>query len=578
MALMALLSTMTVAPSAEASERFLIADREAIMALPTSGSAWNSVVSAADQNLVPDLSNQDNSTPANAVAAGLVYVRTGDQAYRDKVVAALERLPGTESNNGARVLSVGRQVAGWVIAADLVDYRESSFVQWVSQIRTGHIGGHGRWDGLTQAHEDTASNWGSFAGASRIAASLYVGDTADVERAATIFRAWVGEAPEAWPGRAVGQGGNGFHPTADFDASWSCVGDGWTPLNTGCSSSKSELDGALVEDISRGSSSWPQDPVQPAFGYSWESMQGVTLQALLLANNGYPEAWGWSDDGLQRATAYLDRVGGFNGSNFHSVNHWVVWAIDAAYGTDYASGRAAGMGRNFGFTDWLAPALAPGGGSETGSQPEPEPDSGEETGSQTGSEDESGSDASSEGSFRDVRRSAHREAIEALDELGVLQGVTSQRFEPVRSVTRAQVATATVRAVDLTVPIPVDPSANVQFRDVGAPPHAENIIALAERGVVQGKSETTFAPGSDVTRAQVAAILVRAYEGATDSSADAGAGFSDLAGNPHEDAVRKAAEVGFVAGHDDGSFRPGTAVTREQFASMLHRYYLAVAD
>src|SRR3546814_16750311 len=52
-----------------------------------------------------------------------------------------------------------------------------------------------------------------------------------------------------------------------------------------------------------------------------------------------------------------------------------------------------------------------------------------------------------------------------------------------------------------------------QFSDVppGAP-HQENIDALASAGVVGGRSDGTYDPGASVTRAQMAAFLVRAYE------------------------------------------------------------------
>ncbi len=99
---------------------YLVGSRAGLLALPTSGAAWNTVLSNARLALVPNLADQDNLSPANAVAAGLVYARTGMAAYRDKVVTALRKLPGTEVT--ARTLSIGRQMAGWIMAADLVGY------------------------------------------------------------------------------------------------------------------------------------------------------------------------------------------------------------------------------------------------------------------------------------------------------------------------------------------------------------------------------------------------------------------------------------------------------------------------
>ena len=335
----------------------LIAPRDAIMLLPTSGADWDALVTAADKPLVPDLADQNNRTSAYAVAAGLVYVRTGDPASRTKVVEALQALPGTEFGRGSRTLALGRQLAGWVLAADLVDYREPAFVTWVDGIRTAEIGGHGRWYALTQTHENSANNWGTFAGASRLAASLYVGDVHDVAQVAERLASLLGEDTDAWPGRRSGESAGGFQPTSSLDISWSCTGENWTPLNSGCEAALSDLDGGLVEELSRSSTSWPDDPDRRGFGYSWEALQGIALQGILLHQNGYPDVWAWSNQGPLRAVDYLHRNGAMEGASFHRVNHWVPWVVDSVYDTSYANGPA-GDGRQFGFTDWLGPAIA----------------------------------------------------------------------------------------------------------------------------------------------------------------------------------------------------------------------------
>ncbi|MEX2633876.1 MAG: hypothetical protein WD267_07570 [Balneolales bacterium] len=337
---------------------FLIADRAEILALPTSGGAWNELLEAANNELSTNLADQNDHSPSFAVAAGLVYVRTGDPVYRDKIVQALNNLPGTEFNNNprpGRTLSLGRQLAGWIIAADLIGYREPEFVAWVNEVRTSHIGNHGRWVNLTQTHFNAASNWGAFAGSSRVAASLYINDKKDVEAAAKILRGALGDR-SSWPGLPIGENDGGFQPTAAFDTSWSCHNPQWQPLNSSCPEEKAELDGAIVEDIARSATSWPEDPDKTGYGYSWETLQGLSLQALLLSQNGYPDVWEWTDQGLLRAVDYLARTDGFDGENFHPVNYWVPWLIDAVYGSDYAkSGQA--YGRAFGYTEWLAPAL-----------------------------------------------------------------------------------------------------------------------------------------------------------------------------------------------------------------------------
>jgi hypothetical protein len=91
--------------------------------------------------------------------------------------------------------------------------------------------------------------------------------------------------------------------------------------------------------------------------------------------------------------------------------------------------------------------------------------------------------------------------------------------------------------------------------------------------VVEGKAGRQFRPGDPVTRAEFAAMLVRAL-GLSDkagASGDAGL-YTDVSGADwHFGAVMKATEYGLVNGLDDGSFRPDDLITREQAMAMMHR-------
>ena len=48
---------------------------------------------------------------------------------------------------------------------------------------------------LRGTHEQRPNNWGTHAGAARAAVALYLGDTAELSRTATVFRGWLGTAP-----------------------------------------------------------------------------------------------------------------------------------------------------------------------------------------------------------------------------------------------------------------------------------------------------------------------------------------------------------------------------------------------
>jgi hypothetical protein len=169
------------------------------------------------------------------------------------------------------------------------------------------------------------------------------------------------------------------------------------------------------------------------------------------------------------------------------------------------------------------------------------------------------------GTFRDVPWAhPHREAIEAIAEAEVARGYPDGTFRPSASVTRAQMASFLTRALDL------EPVANTTtFPDV--PPeqdHAAAIAAIVEAGIAQGHPDGTFRPSEAVNRGQMASFLARAYG----LEARGEAVLTDVpGGHTHAEAIAAVVEAGIAQGHSDGTFRPGTRLTRGQMASLLWR-------
>ncbi len=342
--LTALIMAVTVACSAGSDEPVaplgrsqLLVDSAVLADLPTSGAPWSRLRAVADGDLgKPDLADQDNNNAARLLAAALVHVRTGEGSYREAVVAQLDQIPALPLD-GARVLSVGRQIAGYAVTADLLGYREPAVVDFIRRIRTVRLGGHDRWFALAQASEDTASNWGAWALTSRIAASLYVGDTADVQRAAAVFHRFTGGSNEF----------TGWRETQDFDRTWACDPADWQGINpTGCG----ERAGAIVEDISRSAGSFPTID-DKGLMYSWEALGAAVLSARLLSRAGYPDVYKWGDQGLLRAAQFLQGHGGYP-PEFAASMH-VGWAINQVFDVQLGPLESAGHGRQYGFTDWL---------------------------------------------------------------------------------------------------------------------------------------------------------------------------------------------------------------------------------
>jgi hypothetical protein len=328
--------TSTPAPLPGRAARVLIAPID-LAGMPMSGPAWTALLARADASAgTPDLSNQDDDTDQIILAKALVYARTGTVSYRTSVVAALRAVVGTE--DGGRTLALGRNLAAYVISADLVgladvdpSFEQGTFRPWLRAVLSKPL------DGMTLVgtHERRPNNWGTHGGASRAAVAAYLGDAAEMARTAQVFRGYLGDRT-AYAGFVYGD-----------DLSWQC--DATKPVGVvpvGCRKDGVLIDGALPEEMRRGSSfAWP-----PTFtGYAWEGLQGAVLQAEILRHAGYA-AWEWSDRALLRAVRFLYGQVGWAAIG---DDEWQPWLVDRRYGTTYRGGAPARSGKNFGYTDWF---------------------------------------------------------------------------------------------------------------------------------------------------------------------------------------------------------------------------------
>ena len=88
--------------------------------------------------------------------------------------------------------------------------------------------------------------------------------------------------------------------------------------------------------------------------------------------------------------------------------------------------------------------------------------------------------------------------------------------------------------------------------------------------LMQGTSPTTFAPNANLSRAMIATILHRM---AGEPEVTYRPVFSDVAaGRWYSDAIIWAFDADVVRGTSPTTFAPGSNITREQFAAMMHRF------
>ncbi len=314
--------------------------RAELAELPTTGAAWERLKSTADADLgKANIANQNSRHDTNTLAAALVYARTDQEPYRKKARDGIAEAIGTE--RGGRTLALGRNLPAYVIAADLVELRsydptlDGRFRAWLRAVRTEPLDG----DTLIQTHEQRPNNWGTHAGAARVAASAYLGDRTDLDRAARVFKGWLGDRT-TYAGFKFGA------------LSWQCNPSEPVAINpVGCMRRGAKLDGALPDDQRRsGGFSWPPKKEN----YTWGALEGATVQAELLRRQGY-NAWHWEDQALRRAVHWL-----YVHNRFAAIGDdtWVPWLVNHAYGTRFLAGPAR-SGKNMGFTDWTHAVKSP---------------------------------------------------------------------------------------------------------------------------------------------------------------------------------------------------------------------------
>lgn len=108
------------------------------------------------------------------------------------------------------------------------------------------------------------------------------------------------------------------------------------------------------------------------------------------------------------------------------------------------------------------------------------------------------------------------------------------------------------------------------FTDLAGHWAKADVELMAEKGIVAGMTETTFGPDLNVTRAQFAALLQRSLNLAEDKGA--AARFTDVKGSDwFAGSVGAAATAELVKGYEDGTFRPGQLINRQEMAAMIAR-------
>lgn len=161
--------------------------------------------------------------------------------------------------------------------------------------------------------------------------------------------------------------------------------------------------------------------------------------------------------------------------------------------------------------------------------------------------------------------------IEKLSARGITLGCGNNNFCPDLIVTRDQIAAFIVRALgEFNPPTP----AMQRFADVPPSNVFYNFIdRLAELGITQGCSAMNYCPANPVLREQNAAFIIRAL-GEFNPPTPLTQRFADVPpSNPFYNFIDRLAALGITQGCGGGNYCPTLAVSRAQMAAFLVRAF-----
>lgn len=174
--------------------------------------------------------------------------------------------------------------------------------------------------------------------------------------------------------------------------------------------------------------------------------------------------------------------------------------------------------------------------------------------------------------FVDVPENAwFRDAVQYMLDNKMMNGVTATTFEPNMTTTRGMIVTILHR-------LEGEPDAAASsFTDVAPNMYYADAVAWAQaNNIVNGVTDTTFAPDNPITREQMASILYRyaQFKGYDVTSNNDLSGYADAAqiSAYAASAMRWANAEGLITGNTSTTINPKGNATRAEVATILMRF------
>ena len=244
---------------------------------------------------------------------------------------------------------------------------------------------------------------------------------------------------------------------------------------------------------------------------------------------------------------------------FDVWDNWFTHYTKDADGTLYYDGEAV--------------SLTEDGGSAGGDTSKPSIRPGKDDDDDRPTDPSTGSDAI----FEDIDGHWAESAIEYVYDEGLMNGISADEFSPDTATTRGMIVTMLYR-------LEGEPAVTAEcpFDDVDAGDYYHDAVVWAsENGIVNGISDTEYAPNANITREQLAAMMNRyaefkGYDVSASTSLDGFADADDVSDYAVE-ALEWAVAEELVNGMGDNTVAPQGTATRAQVATIFQRFIENIA-
>lgn len=286
-----------------------------ILLINTDSCWWKKVVDAANQLQVENatIENKDSNNNVQALAASLVYLKTGNQEYKKKVISSIETLIKKWKPN-SETLSWAREIGSYVIAADIVWYYSDDFNVYLDNVSKKWIWTDNRT--LTDMYYSRPNNWWMHAFASLLIIHLYLDEYDQVEKIRNNFllnlSSWEKTSAKYW------------------DLHWQNDENNPVLINQVWSIKEwKDISGFIPDEMRR----WGDFVFPPNYtNYPWEFLQWLIVSAYILDRQNM-SIWEVEDRAILRSVVALQDTLWWT-AQWDDIR--LLKFIDNAYGTEYS--------------------------------------------------------------------------------------------------------------------------------------------------------------------------------------------------------------------------------------------------